>query len=58
MITMELPVISESFTETTHFLHTHIVDIVLKLARPEVDAVLRPRIALIVSPEGSKSNPT
>ena len=58
MITMELPVITESLTETTNLHNTHIVDIVLKFARPKVDAVLRPTIALIVGPEGSKGNPT
>ena len=55
---MELPIITESLTETTHLHHTHIIDIVLKLASPEVDAVHRPRVALIVGPEGSKRIPT
>ena len=55
---MELPVITESLTETTNLHNTHIVDIVLKFARPKVDAVLRPTIALIVGPEGSKGDPT
>lgn len=57
MVSVELSVVAEGLKEPAHFKHTHVIDVVLKFRRPEVDPIQRALIALVVGPESAKRDP-
>lgn len=56
MAARQLSVVTECFKEAIYLLNSDVINVVLNLARPEVNTIKSALIALVVSPKGSESD--
>ena len=55
VVPVQLSILAESLEQARDLLDTHVLDVVLKHARPEVNSVQAPLVRLVVGPKGTKS---